>query len=1087
MLSIFTGRAKSGKTKEMLKLLKDDVTANRASLLFVPEQFSFTTEKLILDEYYEYSDNVTVMSFTSFCNELKRLYGGNAGKVINDSSRIMFMRKAINQLDGELKLFKTSASAINSIDTIMSAVTELKQSAVTYKELIDVSQMYSDTLLGMKLHDIALIMSTYDSLIQNIYIDPNDDLDIAFKIAKSSGYFCDKAVYFDAFSGFTGQQYNIIKQTLIDSENVALAFCTDNKRGNDYGIFANINSTVEKILKISESINIKDVKTIHLENDSSQISALNFVEKTISEVKAQCDNNDCVSFHKASNKYSELEFVATEIHRLVRTEGYRFRDFAVITRKADEYSAIAQSIFKKLEISAHFDKKVPLIETSLANFILSALRAARNHSTTEIIKYLKTNLTDFTSKEIADLDQYVYLWNIRADEWNIEWKKNPYGLTQINQDKPDKKLAYLNKLRGNAIAPLKYFNSTKEATAIDLCKNLYKLLDKCNVQKNLAEYVNKIEASGEYNESQFIISSWECVINILDDIVKCYSDDVISTKEFIDILEFSFKKCSLGGIPQGLDEVYFAPANRIERSNFKVVFIFALNYGEFPNFNIDSGLFNVYERGRLIGCKININDSYISSAIEENYCIYKALTSADERLYLSYHYGDYSGKVSEPSNIFVQLSKALSAPINNISSSTIETSSQAFSALADGNLSVTSVSEVENILSKDEFWSTKISRLSPERSVTSDYIDSRIAKNLYGENSTTTASKIEQYYKCPYAYFLKYGLNITKPLQIDFKRMQRGQIVHYVLEKFIKKHLDAFREISQNELADIINMYINEYIENNVGASNLLDEYSRYILKRILELLVDLIPWICTELTTSEFKPVEYEYNLNNDEINPISLSGENGSIKINGIIDRFDMYKKDDQNFIRIVDYKTGGKKIKLADILYGLNLQMFIYISAICESEKFKSVPAGVLYHPINHVVRKGINGEITDFQKISGVLTNDVDILKHMDPDSKYMPFKLTSDGYPDKRSLCVSNDDFREIFKYIKKKIIAMNDHLLSGYISKDPCDSDSSHRTCDYCDYQDVCGRSDDQPNKVVENIPTDEVLKIIEKENSGER
>ena len=64
MLFIFTGRAKSGKTKEMLKLLKDDAAANRVSLLFVPEQFSFTTEKLVIDDYSDISNNIVVMSFT---------------------------------------------------------------------------------------------------------------------------------------------------------------------------------------------------------------------------------------------------------------------------------------------------------------------------------------------------------------------------------------------------------------------------------------------------------------------------------------------------------------------------------------------------------------------------------------------------------------------------------------------------------------------------------------------------------------------------------------------------------------------------------------------------------------------------------------------------------------------------------------------------------------------------------------------------------------------------------------------------------------------------------------------------------------
>ena len=160
-----------------------------------------------------------------------------------------------------------------------------------------------------------------------------------------------------------------------------------------------------------------------------------------------------------------------------------------------------------------------------------------------------------------------------------------------------------------------------------------------------------------------------------------------------------------------------------------------------------------------------------------------------------------------------------------------------------------------------------------------------------------------------------------------------------------------------------------------------------------------------------------------------------------------------------------------------------MFIYINAICDSKKFKSIPAAVLYQPINYILRNGVDGEISDEPKISGVLTNDVDILQHMDPIGKFMPYKLKADGTTDKRSLCVSDENFRSIFKFVKNKIIDMNDSLLNGNISKDPCDSDGSHRVCDYCDYSDICSRSAAEVNRVAISLPNEEVLKIIEEEN----
>ena len=70
------------------------------------------------------------------------------------------------------------------------------------------------------------------------------------------------------------------------------------------------------------------------------------------------------------------------------------------------------------------------------------------------------------------------------------------------------------------------------------------------------------------------------------------------------------------------------------------------------------------------------------------------------------------------------------------------------------------------------------------------------------------------------------------------------------------------------------------------------------------------------------------------------------------GYVDRIDMMKKNGKQFIRVVDYKTGKKQFHISDILYGLNMQMLLYLSAIQKNgEKRygeKIVPAGILYMP-------------------------------------------------------------------------------------------------------------------------------------------
>ena len=54
-----------------------------------------------------------------------------------------------------------------------------------------------------------------------------------------------------------------------------------------------------------------------------------------SEFDGECSD---VTLYSASTAYEECNYVALEVKRLLREEGYRCRDIAVISRSEDEYS-----------------------------------------------------------------------------------------------------------------------------------------------------------------------------------------------------------------------------------------------------------------------------------------------------------------------------------------------------------------------------------------------------------------------------------------------------------------------------------------------------------------------------------------------------------------------------------------------------------------------------------------------------------------------------------------------------------------------------------------------------------------------------
>ena len=314
--------------------------------------------------------------------------------------------------------------------------------------------------------------------------------------------------------------------------------------------------------------------------------------------------------------------------------------------------------------------------------------------------------------------------------------------------------------------------------------------------------------------------------------------------------------------------------------------------------------------------------------------------------------------------------------------------------------------------------------------------------------------------------------------------MQRGTIAHYVLENAIKDYKDNLEELCSDKVAFIVRGYVDRYIELTVGNKDSIDNQCKYLLKRICDMLVDLVPYVADELIKSSFKPQEFELRLSNDgEVKPLKISDDDCSVTVTGVVDRMDSSVINGHHYIRIVDYKTGVKTFKISDILYGVNLQMLIYLCAICESKYSNFKPAGVLYQPLNHIERAGIRAEDYENPKILGVVTNDTDVLSSMDPTSSFMPFSLNKDGTLSKTSVCLSDEDFKDVFAYIKTKIMTMSKNLLAGSIKKEPYAVNSGSNPCTYCDYKIVCGTNIDE----VETAPrfnTQDVLSII-KEGEG--
>ena len=109
----------------------------------------------------------------------------------------------------------------------------------------------------------------------------------------------------------------------------------------------------------------------------------------------------------ANNQYSELEYIAIKFVKLVKYEGYRYRDISIITKNLDTYSNLCKVIFNKYQIPVFIDEKKDLSQNIIVKYLLSILEIfAKNWSYESVFNYIKTGFLDIEPEEIYALENY---------------------------------------------------------------------------------------------------------------------------------------------------------------------------------------------------------------------------------------------------------------------------------------------------------------------------------------------------------------------------------------------------------------------------------------------------------------------------------------------------------------------------------------------------------------------------------------------------------------------------------------------------------------------------------------------------------
>ena len=1100
------GRAGSGKSYYCLNQIKKKLTndKNNKLIMLVPDQYTFQTEKKLLEYVGEKSLlRAEVLSFKRMATRVFDKCGGRAINVIEDSGKNMLIYKLLKDKGEELKYFNRISKQQGFVGIVSKSITELKKYNISEEILKEKELEIENKDLKEKVSDLASIYATFNESLHKGYIDSEDILSILAKKLKECDLYNDAEIWVDEFTTFTPQQLEVLKVLAKQCKNVNITLCSDGEIQVNEGetdIFDVIKNTENRILKMMQENNISYKEPVNLNKKNiyrfRESKEFGHIEKYFFNYpfKIYKGESKDIRLYKANNNYSEIEWVAQDILKLVRDKGYRYKDIAVVCREIDSYDKITSVIFNEYNIPYFLDKKREILSNPLVVLIISALEIlVTNWSYESVFKYVKSGLITLETNFIDKLENYILANGIKGYKWTRDLLiSQDEELTQEEIEI----FEYMEEIRRPII---NLYNKIKgDVTVRKYCTALYEFLLEINAFETMDKWLYDFNNKGMQDKIKEYTQVPAMVMDMLDQAVEVLGNEVIDLKTFSKILISGFEEKEIGVIPMALDQVNIGDIARIKGRDVKALYIVGANDGVLPSANKDEGILSDEDRIELKSMGIELASDTRSRVFEEQFMVYTALTIPSNYLMITYPMADFEGKSLRPSIIIPRLKKILpglkeeseifNSNLFDDKYHNITAPVPTFNELIEALRREYEKEEIEPYWVETFKWfeeneefkdRTKIIFNGLNYTNLVEKIPREKIKRLYSNDNGRlmfSVSRIEKYAQCPFGYYVQYGLKAKDRKVYEFTAPDLGSFMHDILDQFtnkIRKENILWGDLTKDKCAEIVNELVNSKLRNETNSILNSNKKYQYFSERFKKTITKSVTVISEQMRKGEFDIFKSEFDFGDfKDSDPIKLELPSKEIVyLKGRVDRIDKVDLNGETYIRIVDYKSGSKSFDLNELYYGLQIQLLVYLDAILKNSKqilkTQCMPGGILYFKIDNPIIKSkkalteeeIQVEVLKKLKMDGLLLKNVELVKSMDRDmetySLIIPAAFKKDGDFTSTSSVVTESQFELLRKYVNDKMIEICEEMLSGEVKIEPCKS-SKVTYCDYCDYSSIC-------------------------------
>lgn len=1067
MLKLLLGRARTGKTTALLRTMAQEA-AHRPQVLIVPEQHSHDAErKLCAVAGNSVSLHAEVLSFTRLASRVFSVAGGLAEPTLDPGGRLLLMDVALKSVSDQLKVYARPSRKPQFLTQLAATVDECKSAALTPQRLWEVSQAVEGAV-GDKLFDLSLIAGAYDAYCAQKGADPRDRLTKLSAALKTCPWGEGKDFYLDAFTDFTAQERLVLRELMGQARSVTVALTCDRLEGGEEDIFAPARRTAHKLLALSRDLGVPAEVETRLPK-ASPGSALALVEErlfapTIDPVPGVPRG---VSLFRGESPYSEVERAAAELARLVREEGYRYRDLAVTARSMDAYGPLISLIFPRYGLPVFLSRMDDVLQKPVLTLVTAALDAvAGNYRYEDMFRCLKTGLAGLSPDEVDRLENYVLKWDLRGSAWTRKkpWDKHPEGYGVAWSDGDRQTVEELDALRRRAVEPMEKLHLAPEKTGAGLALALYGYLEDISLTESLDRRARELRESGEGTLAAEYEQLWNILCSALEQCADLLGETPMEWDEFARLFKLVLSQYQVGAIPVSLDQVTAGEMPRLAHKHCKVLYLLGADDGQMPAPAPSPGLLADEDRQALAAFGLETAPQLTDKLWREMTIVYETCALPSERLIVSWPGAGSGGGERRPSFLVKKL-RAL-FPDLPVTDEKALTEDFRLTAPRPALERAGEDPAVALALKAIPGYAPLVERMEKAACLERGSLTRPAVEALYGKRVPMSASRMDKYQSCHFAYFMEYGLKAKARKAAGFQAPEYGTFVHYVLEHILQERQG--KEVPTKEQVSAV---VERYVREELGGLENETPRFRYLFRRLEKAVYAVVTNVCEELQRSDFAPIAFELGFGQGkDLPPVELTADGVTVSLSGFVDRVDGWEKDGRLYLRVVDYKTGRKSFDLTDVWNGLGLQMLLYLFTLEDKGKAlfgrETVPAGVLYLPARDAVVAGSRtmGEEERRRAVdkrlvrSGLVLGEpgvAEAMEHPDGGFRFLPLKLKSAGEITGEAL-VSAERLGKLQAHTQTILEQVARELAAGNITADPFWRGERHNACQWCEYAAAC-------------------------------